>query len=136
MPLCKFPEEASYSGSGDVNLAANWSCNPNDQRMLEVGRDGVTAARILQRRWNSSTKRLASTASNRPLWGEAVRKPECRVRFRNIRTEADRLIEALLPIRLELALKVAAQCRSTEFSHSLHPVRTSGVGTIRLVFDR
>jgi feruloyl esterase len=43
MPLCKFPEEASYSGSGDVNLAANWSCNPSDQRMLQVGRDGVTA---------------------------------------------------------------------------------------------
>jgi len=43
MPLCKFPEEASYSGSGDVNLAANWSCNPNDERMLQVGRDGVTA---------------------------------------------------------------------------------------------
>jgi Tannase and feruloyl esterase len=29
MPLCKFPEEASYSGSGDVNLAANWTCNPD-----------------------------------------------------------------------------------------------------------
>jgi feruloyl esterase len=39
MPLCKFPEEARYSGSGDVNLAANWT----DQRMLQVGRDGVTA---------------------------------------------------------------------------------------------
>jgi hypothetical protein len=25
MPLYKFPEEASYSGSGDVNLAASWS---------------------------------------------------------------------------------------------------------------
>jgi feruloyl esterase len=43
MPLCKFPEEARYSGSGDVNLAGNWTCNPNDQRMLQVGRDGVTA---------------------------------------------------------------------------------------------
>jgi feruloyl esterase len=43
MPLCKFPEEASYSGSGDVNLAANWSCNPSDERMLQVGRDGMTA---------------------------------------------------------------------------------------------
>jgi feruloyl esterase len=43
MPLCKFPEEASYSGSGDVNLAANWSCNPNDRRMLQVGRDGIAA---------------------------------------------------------------------------------------------
>jgi len=43
MPLCKFPEEASYSGSGDVNLAANWTCNPNDTRMLRVGRDGAAA---------------------------------------------------------------------------------------------
>src|SRR5262249_36943349 len=42
MPFCKFPGEASYSGSGDVNLAANWSCNPNDKRMLQVGRDGRT----------------------------------------------------------------------------------------------
>jgi len=43
MPLCKFPEEARYSGSGDFNLAANWTCNPDDQRMLQVGRDGVAA---------------------------------------------------------------------------------------------
>ena len=27
MPLCKFPEQAKYSGSGDVNDAANWSCS-------------------------------------------------------------------------------------------------------------
>lgn len=43
MPLCKFPEEASYSGSGDVNLAANWTCNPSDTRMLAVGSNGTTA---------------------------------------------------------------------------------------------
>jgi len=43
MPLCKFPEEASYSGSGDVNLAANWTCNANDTRMLQVGSNGTTA---------------------------------------------------------------------------------------------
>jgi feruloyl esterase len=43
MPLCKFPEEASYLGSGDVNLAANWTCNANDTRMLRVGRDGAAA---------------------------------------------------------------------------------------------
>jgi hypothetical protein len=43
MPLCKFPEEASYLGPGDVNLAANWTCNPTDQRMRQVGRDGVRA---------------------------------------------------------------------------------------------
>jgi len=40
MPLCKFPEEASYSGSGDRYSAANWSCNPSDTRMLEVGTTG------------------------------------------------------------------------------------------------
>ena len=43
MPLCKFPEEASYSGSGDVNQAANWTCNANDKRMLQVGADGAIA---------------------------------------------------------------------------------------------
>jgi hypothetical protein len=43
MPLCKFPEEASYSGSGNVYSAANWSCNPNDTRMLEVGATGVAS---------------------------------------------------------------------------------------------
>jgi hypothetical protein len=43
MPLCKFPEEASYSGSGDVNVAANWSCNPSDTRMLQVGTTGTAS---------------------------------------------------------------------------------------------
>jgi hypothetical protein len=43
MPLCKFPEEASYSGSGNVNLAANWTCNASDTRMLQVGGNGTTA---------------------------------------------------------------------------------------------
>ncbi len=41
MPLCKFPEEASYSGSGNVYSAANWSCNPDDTRMLAVGATGL-----------------------------------------------------------------------------------------------
>jgi feruloyl esterase len=43
MPLCKIPEEATYSGSGDVTLAANWTCNANDTRMLQVGSNGTTA---------------------------------------------------------------------------------------------
>src|SRR4029077_20862881 len=43
MPLCKFPEEASYLGSGDVNLAANWTCNAHDTRMLRVGGNGNRA---------------------------------------------------------------------------------------------
>jgi feruloyl esterase len=43
MPLCKFPEEARYLGSGDVNLAANWTCNAKDTRMLRVGGNGTAA---------------------------------------------------------------------------------------------
>jgi feruloyl esterase len=43
MPLCKFPEAATYSGSGDVNLAANWTCNTTDTRMLQVGSNGTAA---------------------------------------------------------------------------------------------
>jgi len=39
MPLCQFPEQAQYKGSGDVNDAANWQCTPNRQ-MLRVGLDG------------------------------------------------------------------------------------------------
>jgi len=30
-------------GSSDVTLAANWTCNPNDTRMLRVGGNGTTA---------------------------------------------------------------------------------------------
>ena len=43
MPLCKFPEEASYSGSGNVNVAANWTCNASDTRMLQVGVTGLAS---------------------------------------------------------------------------------------------
>ena len=42
MPLCAFPEEAQYSGSGNVNSAANWACTAN-QRLLEVGPNGRQA---------------------------------------------------------------------------------------------
>jgi hypothetical protein len=42
MPLCKWPEEASYLG-GNVNLAASWTCNRNDTRMLQVGTTGTTS---------------------------------------------------------------------------------------------
>jgi feruloyl esterase len=42
MPLCAFPEEAQFSGSGNVNSAANWTCTPN-QRLLEVGPNGRQA---------------------------------------------------------------------------------------------
>jgi feruloyl esterase len=43
MPLCKFPEMAHYSGTGDVNDAANWSCPANDTSMLKVGPSGRRA---------------------------------------------------------------------------------------------
>ena len=42
MPLCKWPEEASYLG-GNVNLAASWTCNRHDTRMLQVGTTGATS---------------------------------------------------------------------------------------------
>lgn len=43
MPLCKFPEQASYVG-GPFNLASSWKCDPNDQRLLNTpGLDGVIA---------------------------------------------------------------------------------------------
>jgi feruloyl esterase len=42
MPLCAFPEEAQYSGSGNVNSAANWTCTAN-RRLLEVGPNGRQA---------------------------------------------------------------------------------------------
>jgi feruloyl esterase len=43
MPLCKFPEMARYSGHGDVDDAANWSCAADDTRMLKVGESGRQA---------------------------------------------------------------------------------------------
>ena len=42
MPLCAYPTEASYAGSGDVTQAAQWSCTPN-RRLLQVGSNGVQA---------------------------------------------------------------------------------------------
>jgi feruloyl esterase len=43
MPLCKFPEMAHYSGSGDVKDAANWTCPPGDKSLLKVGESGIQA---------------------------------------------------------------------------------------------
>jgi len=40
MPLCPFPQQAVYSGKGNVNDAKNWSCPPN-QSMLKVGQNGT-----------------------------------------------------------------------------------------------
>jgi feruloyl esterase len=43
MPLCKFPEEAHYKGSGDVNDSSNWSCPQKDQSLLAAGPNGAQA---------------------------------------------------------------------------------------------
>lgn len=43
MPLCKFPEMARYSGSGDMRDGKNWSCNPGDRRLLLNGASGRQA---------------------------------------------------------------------------------------------
>ncbi len=42
MPLCKFPQQAKFNGSGDVNAAANWSC-ADQPSLLSVGPNGVEA---------------------------------------------------------------------------------------------
>jgi feruloyl esterase len=41
MPLCKFPEQAHYKGSGEVNSVASWSCPQNDKSLLTVGPNGI-----------------------------------------------------------------------------------------------
>jgi feruloyl esterase len=43
MPLCAFPQMASYKGHGDVKDAANWECRAGDARMLKVGVSGREA---------------------------------------------------------------------------------------------
>lgn len=46
MPLCKFPIMARYSGRGDINDAAQWSCPAGDTRMLKLGASGRQAGVI------------------------------------------------------------------------------------------
>jgi feruloyl esterase len=43
MPLCKFPEQAHYKGSGDPKSVASWSCPETDKSLLAVGPNGVQA---------------------------------------------------------------------------------------------
>jgi hypothetical protein len=43
MPLCKFPEEAHYKGSGEVTDSSNWSCPQKDQSLLASGPNGALA---------------------------------------------------------------------------------------------
>jgi feruloyl esterase len=43
MPLCKFPEQARYDGTGDVKDASNWSCDAKDKRLLDIGPNGSLA---------------------------------------------------------------------------------------------
>ncbi len=45
MPLCQFPEQATYNGTGDVTQASSWSCTSNS-KLLEVGPDGEQAGLV------------------------------------------------------------------------------------------
>ncbi len=40
MPLCPFPTQATFAGTGDVGSAANWNCQTNS-KLLSVGPDGL-----------------------------------------------------------------------------------------------
>jgi feruloyl esterase len=42
MPLCKFPEQATYLG-GPFTSASSWKCDSSDQSLLKLGSDGVIA---------------------------------------------------------------------------------------------
>jgi feruloyl esterase len=43
MPLCKWPEMATYSGKGNVYDVKQWHCDSSDRRMLRVGVNGRQA---------------------------------------------------------------------------------------------
>jgi feruloyl esterase len=43
MPLCKFPQQARYSGKGDIKDGANWTCAAGDKSLLKLGASGVAA---------------------------------------------------------------------------------------------
>jgi feruloyl esterase len=45
MPLCRFPEEARYAGTGDVTAASSWSC-PGNRDLLKTGPNGLEAQAI------------------------------------------------------------------------------------------
>jgi feruloyl esterase len=45
MPLCSSPAQTRYSGNGDVNSAANWSCTAN-QDLLQVGPNDASAGLV------------------------------------------------------------------------------------------
>jgi feruloyl esterase len=43
LPLCPFPAEAAYKGTGSIDEATNWTCPETDTRMLNIGLTGVRA---------------------------------------------------------------------------------------------
>jgi hypothetical protein len=43
MPLCKFPEQARYSGKGDVKDGTNWICPVGNTALLKAGASGISA---------------------------------------------------------------------------------------------
>ncbi len=63
MPLCKFPEEASFLGNAhtattaEILNAANWTCSPHDERLLEVGANGEQAGLGLPQAAENETDR-------------------------------------------------------------------------------
>jgi feruloyl esterase len=66
LPLCKFPEQARYGGSGDVNDARNWSCPAGDRGMLEVARNGAQAGMKDDRKRYTARFSALPTATMQP----------------------------------------------------------------------
>ncbi len=63
MPLCKFPEQARYKGSGEVTDAASWTCPSNDRSLLDVGPNGVQSG-LDSPPHGSARNRARSSVSN------------------------------------------------------------------------
>ena len=61
MPLCQFPEQAHYKGSGDLRDASNWGCPKHDRSLLAVGPNGTQAG------MGSSARAAARIAARRAV---------------------------------------------------------------------
>ncbi len=58
MPLCPYPEEARYRGSGSPHSAQNWSCTAKDRRLEKIGPAGLRAGVMAPLRLVARVRRL------------------------------------------------------------------------------
>ena len=69
MPLCKYPEQAHYNGTGDQTKAPNWSCSPLDRSLLDVGLNGIRITGMVVTHCRQTHCRPAKRAGSHDLRG-------------------------------------------------------------------